>query len=273
MNPISELNTVVSLLGAKGNAVGWTNTGSLSPHLFATITDTESMDMVTGRIKSYSVSNENTWENVFEGMDADSMNPYLSGVIQSGDLSKTVGWESLQALQGKTLVTEAQSLQIWRGIQPQSISLELEFKAFHDAYKEVELPIQYLTKMQAPSLSQNKVAMLEEAKDKALEKLGLKTKEEAEALLGKRDGILGDVPSFVTVDFLGKRFSVDYVIESISEDIDIVRVDANGNRVKQVVNITLGSRSGVVKDRVRMNNLSSVLKQFNTVRHELKSIF
>ena len=273
MNPISTLNTITSMIGGNGNGVGWTNFGSLSPHHFATITETNGGDMVIGRIISYSISNENNWENTFEGMDEDSKNPFMAGIIQSGDLANTMGWEALQKLQGKTLVTEAQSVQIWRGIQPQSISLELEFKAFSSAYSEVELPIQYLTRMQAPRLSTSKVEALAKTKDDVIALKNAKNEAERSTILGKLKGVLGDVPSFVTVDFLGKRFEVDYVIESVSEDVDAVRVDADGNRIRQVVNLTLGSKSGVVKDKIKVNDAVSVLKQFTTITHELQTIF
>ena len=250
MSPLSKINTVLSLVGGGGQAVGWTNFGSLSPHLFVKIQDTEYQDMVIGRLVSYSISNESTWENKFEGLDEDSKQPFWAGLIQAGDFASTVGWEGLEKLKGKTLVTEAQSQQIWTGIQPLNVSMEVEFKAFHDAYTEVELPIQYLFRMQSPVLSKSKPEAIKKVLDDAKAK---------ERITDELNGILGDTPKAISIDFLNKRFNEMYVLESMSVDVDSIKVDKLGNKIQQTVSLQFGSVKGITREKVLVDGVSSVI--------------
>ena len=242
--PLSTLHTVQSVTQNNAQVAGWTNFGNLNSNMFVKIQDTEYGDMVIGRLVSYSLSNESTWENKFEGMDEDSKQPFLAGVIQSGELAESLGWEALGKLKGKTLITEAQSQQIWTGIQTLNISIEIEFKAFADAYSEVELPIAMLYKMQSPILSGSKV---ESAKTALNNTLATKDVNESSS------GILGDIPKEISLDFLNKRFNSLYVLESISEDVDHIKIDKSGNRIYQRVSLQFGSVKGITKDKIQID--------------------
>ena len=245
--PVSLQNTVTSF----GEALGWQQERGLNPNLFVILQDKVSGTSVRARIISYSVSNQAEWANKFEGTDGDSQFSTTSAILQSGEFAESIGSEMLARFAGKTLITKAQSIQVWTGLQPQSISLELEFRAFSDPIYEVEAPIQELTRMMSPTLNDNVLdsvkKVLEKNKGMATSK-GTTQGDINKATEGK---VLGIVPSKIAVSLFKKRFNGTYRIESMEESIDQVRVDSNGNRIYQIVSLTLGSSEGITKNDVK----------------------
>lgn len=228
-----------------GESYGWQSERGLNPNLFVTLQDKVSGVSVRARIISYSVSNQAEWENKFEGTDGDSQYGKTTALLQNGSLADETGSETLKKLEGKTLITKAQSIQVWTGLQPQNITLELEFRAFNDAKTEVESPIQELTKMMSPVLNDNILHAVKSTTDKTK----ANTAEDTEQT---QDGsLLGTVPAKIAVSLFSKRFNATYRIESMDESIDEMRIDGAGNRVYQVVSLTLGSSVGLTKPDIQ----------------------
>lgn len=231
--PLSAaINIGLSFLGMGGMS-GWSNIGEMNHNLFAIIQDTKTGAAVRGRIISYSISDQQEWQNKFENMDDSNK----IAILQAGVMADDLGMEKLKKLADKTLITQAQSMQVWTGIPPQSITLELEFRALRNPYSEVEAPIAMLRKMQAPSL---KKSLTSEAK-----KVLAEVKSGSQKALTSR--VLGDVPSEISIQMLGIRFNGLYVIESLDESGEGFEIKGN-SRIKQDVSITFGSRLPVVKD-------------------------
>lgn len=234
-----------------GKSLGWQNERGLNPNLFVTLQDKVSGVSVRGRIISYSISNQADWANKFEGSDGDSKLPILSAILQSGAYSDSV--DALKAFENRTLITKAQSVQVWTGIQPQNISMEIEFRAFSDPLTEVEEPIQELTRMMSPVLNDNSIEtakrIAESSKpngDKKLTQEDLNKKVE--------ESSLGRVPSKIAVSLFSKRFNATYRIESMDESVDEMKIDGAGNRVYQVVSLTLGSSVGITKQDIKSSS-------------------
>ena len=242
---------VTALLGF-GESLGWQDERGLNPNLFVTIQDKVSGVSVRGRIISYNVSNQAEWENKFEGTDGDSQYGKLTALLQNGSFAGQVGSDTLKKLEGKTMVTKAQSIQVWTGLQPQNINLEIEFRAFNDAVSEVEAPIQELTKMMSPVLNDNSIDAMEKFWNNNEANTNSLTKEELKQVA---DGnLLGVVPSKIAVSLFSKRFNATYRIESMDESVDEMRIDGNGNRVYQVVSLSLGSSGGITKPDIQSPN-------------------
>ncbi|NOR58058.1 MAG: hypothetical protein GQ474_05995 [Sulfurimonas sp.] len=263
-SPFSKAVTTVngaigSLIGSVGGGavLGWqqSDIGELNDALFVTLQDKKTNVTVKGRVISYSVSNQSEWANKFEGSDADSKAPRLSAILQSGVYSDHSG--RLGALEGKTLINKAQTVQVWTGMQPQEISLEIEFRAFRNASQEVEQPIQALLKMMSPQLNDNvisatKALFSDLSLDGVLSTFSSsdeKANTIAKGLEGSADK-LGVIPSAIAISLFNKRFSTSYRLESLNENVDEIKVDRQGNRVYQVVSLSLGSTTGIMKSDI-----------------------
>lgn len=80
------------------------------------------------------------WESPFEGDTVGN-----AGVIDKGA-------SIVQATTERTSKTQWNSQQVWEGIEPPEVSLQLLLVAYTDAAQEVDLPIQYLMQMASPEL-------------------------------------------------------------------------------------------------------------------------
>ena len=228
-----------------GDALGVQDTGGFNENPFITLQDKKRGTSVRGRIISYSISNQADWVNRFEGMDADSKIPLVSAILQGGSYSDDI--EVLKALTAKTLITQAQSIQVWTGFQPQSISLEIEFRAYTDPLVEVERPIQELLRMMSPELKTTSLKVAEEAMSSIRELL--KANATVESIETATEAF-GNAPSEIAITFFRKRFNATYRIESMEESVDEVKIDAYGNRIYQIISLTLGSTKGIMKSNV-----------------------
>jgi len=213
--------------------LGWQtkHISGLSPSLFAVINNT-----VRGRIVNRGSTLSSNWSNKFEGTDADSQSPTIAGVLQSGVWADA--HPALGALKGKTLVTKAQTLQVWTGLQAQTLDLELEFQAFDNPKLEVEEPIRQLELWASPKLHKTSLETAKVALDAIM----------ASGSMGDTSpSVFGDIPDFVDVDFMGKRYNAVYVIDSIAQQEDTIMVDKNGDRIKMNISLSLKSKEGVTK--------------------------
>jgi len=113
------------------------------------------------------------WQSPFEGAGVESLAPTMGGLIQSGVLSDTLstlekmlpdsaqsaissltqkaGLENTaELLRGRTGITSINSLQVFSGMPPVKLTVTAEFRAWDDAKKQVEQPIDALVKWALP---------------------------------------------------------------------------------------------------------------------------
>jgi hypothetical protein len=198
--------------------------------------------MVRGKLVSDNFQQGVMWENTLEGSDADKRVPVLSSLLQSGLLEN---YTNTNAFIGKTSVNVLETLQIFRGVEPQELSLTLEFVAFDNAYLEVEAPLLALLKMCLPQLTNGftKSAIDEITK---LIKNG-----------GDINGLnqyLGETPFEIVLDYNNKRFSSDnsFVITNISSDRDKIQVDKYGNTIRREVSLSLKSKKLIQREDIHL---------------------
>jgi len=237
-----------------GSICGWTNKSELNAHLFVTIQDTKTFDAVRGRVASHSFSNEANWESKFEDMNGDNKSMGIAALTQQEQLNAIFKTEAFNFLAGKTLITKAQSTQVWAGNAPLTLSIEVEFRAFNDAYNEVELPIAKLFKMQSPELHGNI--------GDALRALQTDKKADANAVKPTALGAvsaLGTVPNAIDVSIGNKAFRSLYRLESVSVSEDERKIDKAGNRLEATVSLEFGSYAGLNKSDVKDGSISSVI--------------
>lgn len=144
-----------------------------------------SPEVIAPIIEGGSFSMQMNWQSPFENMGPESKAPALTALIQSGALlplqdragesTKVVGnvapqlqraidsvgsgtdsfgitgtQSSLRDLRGVSGVTKINSTQIFSGMAPAKFSMTLLFRAWRDAYKEVEEPLRQLQKWAVP---------------------------------------------------------------------------------------------------------------------------
>lgn len=217
---------------------GWEDNRGLNNNLFAEISvkggGALSNKVVKGKIVSYSVSSSNTWESALEGKSADSSFGMTSAILQTG-IAEALLTNGNPQYAGKTLVSMESSIQVWRGAEPLQVSLTIEFVAFKNAYEEVELPIQYLHRFISPLLKRGTFIQTLELSKEALAGGKLKNVDS-----------FGTVPFDINLDFMKNRFSALYVLESVNEDVDGVKIDKNGNRIRQAVSLSFKSKRAIL---------------------------
>jgi len=228
---------------------GWDiNKVKFNQHLFASIKPYGYNDIlpedlrevtVTGKVLSDDESLSASWESALEGSSVDNSLSTTSALMQTGVYSRL--FEVGQKYVGKTLISEHESLQVFRGVEPLTLNVTLEFVALEDAFLEVELPIQYLYKMATPLLNDGITeSVLTVAKNFMSGSATVKSLEK----------YFGDVPNMVTLDYLGKRFVSKYVIESISTSRDEMKLTKEGYSIRREVNLSLKSYRAINRDDI-----------------------
>jgi hypothetical protein len=218
---------------------GWQyqDTNGLNDHLFAIISSKDDYEnIVRGRVVNTSSSLQNEYSSVFSGTGADNRHTTVAGILQGGIWANE--FESLKKFENRTLITKAQSLQIWTGFQSQQAPLSLEFIAFRDPKLEVEGAISILEKWCSPQLNES---MVDTAKN-AIQNL-IKAGE-------PDDTVFGYTPTHLSISFFGRRYNSVYVIDSISQSQDEIEIEGGGLRTRQIVELSLQSRMGLTKDEI-----------------------
>ena len=232
--------------------LGWDiESSKLNPNLFLTLYAKKPKNInidfsasglenvfICGKITSSSVSSSANWESGMEGANAEGSFSMTSALAQSGMLEKLSEDEKYS---GYTFISENESVQIWKGVEPLTISITIEFIAFRDSYKEVEAPIQYLYKMIAPKLGKGlALGSITEAVNLFSDKDTLSSEEESK--------IVGEIPFDIVLDRMNTRFNSTYVLESISEDQDKIHIDSRGNRIRQEVSLSFKSKRAMTRN-------------------------
>ena len=191
---------------------------------------------VTGKLLSDDESLSVSWESALEGNSVDNNLSISSALMQTGSFQRLFGVGGKYI--GKTFISEYESLQVFRGVEPLTLNMTLEFVAFEDAYLEVELPIQMLYKMMSPQLK----AGLTEQTATIVKELFSKG---ADALDTNIVDKLGEAPNLITLEYLGKRFSGKYVLESLSTSRDELKLTADGSSIKREVSLSFKSYKAI----------------------------
>ena len=247
------LDTAIGFID-NGSIVGWTENSEISSHYFVIFQDTKTLTSVRARIIDYSISGDSQWESKFENSNGDNRSMGIAGLTQQGQLGEIFKTDALNFLKGKTLITKAQSTQVWAGDSPMEVSIEVEFFAFRDAYKEVELPILKLMKMKSPELHGNI--------GDTLRSITASKKSASDGVKGavtNAVSTLGDVPNAIDIDFMGRNYRGAYRLESISVSSDELRLDKNGNRIQATVSLQFGSFAAISKSDIKDGSLSSII--------------
>ncbi len=259
--PIGFENGNTPTPNPQGNFLG-SEWGSLSKHLLAHIylvddTGAQSSEDPTEVVAPLSESQfEATlnWQSPFENLGTDSKAPAMTALLQSGELqpvintltklqgqagdlakkllgdSTAVG-KAVQDLKGRTGITKLNSRQIFSGMPPIKIPVTLHFRAWKDAQKEVQSPIDRLIQWSLP---------------KNLYESGIVTSV-TNALANKKSVISAlfpsEAPTLVGFRYAGRSYA-PMVIESISHPMVMPR-DKDGKPLNVTVQLTLATLTAI----------------------------
>lgn len=276
----SSVNSVISQFG--GNFTNGGAWGELNSNHFVTIQEVSNIltgniypnngDSVTGRLVSYSVSDNQNWESPFEDQNLDKSGGgkmmQTIAFLQSGQISKVLKNEDgseaeggnakakalLEAFSGKSLQVVMQSLQNWGGSQPMTVTLDIEFKAFTNAHADVTLPLLKLQRMQYPQLADNIVDAAKKAKDSFDAAMNGKTYDD---VLKAIESLPSSTPKAVSVSFLSTTYNMVYVIDGVNVNADSIKIDKDGDYIQQTVQVTLKSKYAMQKDNVKFPSIQN----------------
>lgn len=128
-----------------------------------------------------------------------------------GDVSKVEKTAAIaQSATEKTSKTKWNSQQVWDGIEPPEVTLQIRFFAYTDARKEVDLPIMYLLQMASPELM--------------------------ETLPADMDGNVGRIPAVAIFD-IGRTRKLPMRISNVSYDMNAPKTK-DGYFATNVVSVT-----------------------------------
>jgi len=195
--------------------------------------------VVVGKIVSDNVELNANWESTLEGSNAESGFSFTTALAQSGLLES---FTKSNVLIGRTLTNKTEAIQVFKGIEPQTINLTLEFVAKRDSFLEVEAPLMALLKMASPQLTNG-------ASVYAINKT-------IEMLKGEQEDITklaGEIPFDIVVNLGNKRYNASkYIITNVSSDRDELKLDKKGNNIYRQVNVTLKSKQALMRDEIQI---------------------
>lgn len=196
------------------------------------------------------------WQSPFENMSPDQARPALAAMLQSGaiqpflhalmgdtdedgkppDLEKAGGIlakssELAKRFEGRTGITKLNSTQVFSGMPPAKITLQLLFRAWRDPAEEVEAPFQQLMRWALPKQLSVDGAITTFAKgERTPEKILMPS----------------EAPRLMAMEYKRRRF-MPMVIESISEPLGSP-IDSSGTYTELLVNLTLASLTAIDGD-------------------------
>jgi len=195
---------------------------------------------IVGKLVSDDESNNVNWESSLENMNAENKFSTTSALLQTGMLEKLIFGENKGQLSGRTYVSKQQSIQIFKGVEPMNLNLTIEFVALRDTYKEVEAPLQYLYKFQAPVLGDGIVNTMTTSLMDIFKNNKISTSEKM--------SYFGYIPFDLVIDYAGKRFNSVYVLTSVSTSRDKIRVTKDGHTIKRQVSLSFKSKKALERD-------------------------
>lgn len=229
--------------------------GALSPHLIASFWEVDrngrkkqgSNTVVKAAITDdASLEVTLNWQSPFEQAGPETKAPTLFAMLQNGlatEIFDRIGFDKaesasakttrlLQQFEGRTGITQLNSVQVFNGMPPAKIPMTLLFRAWRDPVSEVETPFNQLMEWALP---------IELAKDSTLLTNAI------EAVKGSKDWIEAVLPSrsptLLAFHYKGRTFA-PMVIESISQPLT-APTSKDGKFVELSVPVTLATLSAI----------------------------
>jgi len=266
---------LLGMLGSKGAGDLGSDWGSMSPFLMARlyvcnskgVADITSFQGVYGPIAEGSFEAPLNWQSPFENTGPETKAPALTAMLQSGSLVPVIN--ALQAinplkdgsigsaldassdklkaavreLEGRTGLTKLNSRQVFAGMPPVRMNFAMEFRATHDAVKEVEAPLQRLLEWVFPQ---------ELAEDGILSEV-LQTARDLDSFIKAMFPSLA--PKLLALTYAGKTYA-PMVVESISYPLDAPK-DSKGNMIAVTVQVNMATLTAL--DRADIKRMFSRL--------------
>lgn len=242
-------------MNTEENRILTSDWGALSPHLLASFwecdRDGNKKKGSTTTVKA-AITDESAleltlnWQSPFEQAGPETKAPTLFAMMQSGLTSQifdSLGFDKdensnskatrlLQQFEGRTGITQLNSVQVFNGMPPIKIPMTLLFRAWRDPVTEVEEPFNQLMEWALP---------IELAKDSTL------LTNAVEAIKGSKDWIEAVLPSraptLLAFHYKGNTYA-PMVIESITQPLT-APIDKNGRYVELAVPVTLASLAAI----------------------------
>jgi hypothetical protein len=197
---------------------------------------------VRAPLTEFNMEHTANWNSPFENTGADQKFSSVSALLQAGALAplmaqlqsllKTQGADasalsSVSSLEGRSSVTKLNSRQIYNGTPPYKLTGTAQFKAFADAYEEVEAPVNQLVAWNLPKML---------AADGPVLSL---------LMAGSPSLYPSEVPQIIGMSFAGMQF-LPLVIETCSYPIGGPRT-SKGHLIEAPVQLSIASLSAIDK--------------------------
>lgn len=260
---------LLGMLGAKGSGDLGSDWGSMSPFLMARIyvcnakgvADVTEFQGVYGPVAEGSFEAPLNWQSPFENTGPETKAPALTAMLQSGSLVPVLN--ALQAinplkdsglgqtidasadrlkaavreLEGRTGLTKLNSRQVFAGMPPVRMNFAMEFRATHDAYKEVEAPLQRLLEWVFPQ---------ELAEEGILSEV-MQTARDLDSFIKAMFPSLA--PKLLALTYAGKTYA-PMVVESISFPLDAPK-DSKGNMIAVTVQVNMATLTALDRSDIK----------------------
>lgn len=248
----------------------------LSPHLLASFwavgrfssessvwTKIENSPIVKAPLIESNLEMAMGWQSPFEQAGAEKGMPAISAMLQSGAIQPWVSGngkasEIFRKFEGRTGITKLNSTQVFSGMQPVQLQVTALFRAWRNAAKEVEAPVNQLVEWSLPqelALDGPIMALLEGAK----RVLSGKPLDEASA----KAILPSQAPTKIAMKYKGRIYS-PLVIERIGVPINSP-IDESGKFVELAIPMTLCSLTAIDrKDWRRSGDSSYIVGGFTT---------
>lgn len=215
------------------------NDGGTRPQIWRKKADSAT---VRAPLSDIELSADLKWESPFDSTNPENKAPTALAALQSGMLAdfaatalpnggvsdKLQGW--LRDFSGRTGVTKLNSTQVFLGLMPLKISCTAHFRAWRNAFDEVEKPLNQLMQWALPeelSKDGSLVSRLVDGKDRSA----------AELLMPSL------APSVVSLTYKGRTYS-PLVIESIGMPLSSP-INSKGHFVQMSVQMTLTTLTAI----------------------------
>ncbi len=213
--------------------------GGMRPQIWKKKADSET---VLAPLTDIELSADLKWESPFDSTNPENKAPTALAALQSGMLmdfaqavlpnggvsDKLQNW--LSDFQGRTGVTKLNSTQVFLGLMPLKISCTAHFRAWREAFEEVEKPLNQLMAWALPeelSKDGSIVARLADKSDRSV----------AELLMPSL------APSVLSLTYKGRTYS-PLVIESIGMPLSSP-INSKGHFVQMSVQMTLTTLNAI----------------------------
>ncbi len=184
------------------------------------------------------------WQSPFENVGSDVL-PTLQQLLSSGEAKKNAGLideflskfvdldlsAAVATLEGKASITKLNSTQIFNGMPPIKFQVTLLFRAWKDAKREVEQPLEQFMKWALPVHLDNTTG---------LQRVSKAVNDE---ISGKEAFLPSQTPVFIAMKYKNRIYK-PLVVESVSVPLSSP-IDKNGNFVELSVPVQLASLAAI----------------------------